>query len=69
MACCPWTKPDTLPHKVGRAVSATVPRAASLMVKLDEAFGFGLVAPSEKTQTWWDEKLPVWGIDTRHRQR
>jgi reductive dehalogenase len=69
MASCPWTKPDTLLHKVGRAVSATVPRGASLMVKLDEAFGFGLVAPSEKTRAWWDQKLPVWGIDTNQRQR
>jgi len=69
MACCPWTKPDTLLHKVGRAVAATFPRTASLMVELDEAFGFGLVEPSEKTRTWWDEKLPVWGIDTKHRQR
>ena len=39
------------------------------MVRLDEAFGFGLVEPSEKARSWWDEKLPVWGIDTRQRQR
>jgi reductive dehalogenase len=69
MACCPWTKPDTLLHKLGRAAAASVPRAASLMVELDDLFGFGLVAPSEKTQAWWDEDLPVGGIDTTQRQR
>jgi len=69
MACCPWTKPDTLLHKVGRAAAASVPRAASLMIKLDDLFGFGLVAPSEKTQAWWDEELPVGGIDTQQSQR
>jgi len=37
------------------------------MVKLDDLFGFGL-APPEKTQTWWDEELPVGGIDTEQRQ-
>jgi hypothetical protein len=39
------------------------------MVKMDDLFGFGLVAPSEKTQAWWDEDLPVGGIDTTQRQR
>ena len=28
-----------------------------------------LVAPSEKTRTWWDPKLSVCGIDTNQRQR
>jgi len=69
VACCPWTNPDTLLHKVGRAAAASVPRAASLMLNLDDLFGFGLVTPSEKTQTWWDEELPVGGIDTTQRQR
>jgi epoxyqueuosine reductase len=68
MACCPWTKPDTLLHKVSRAVAATVPAATSLMVKLDDACGFGL-APPEKAAGWWTEKLPVWGSDSRQRQR
>jgi reductive dehalogenase len=67
MASCPWSKPDTLLHRVSRAVAATVPAATSLMVKLDDAFGFGLVPP-EKAGRWWREKLPVWGSDSRQRQ-
>ena len=56
MASCPWSKPDTLLHKVSRAVAATVPAATPLMVKLDEVCGFGL-KPPEKTTGWWNEKL------------
>jgi reductive dehalogenase len=56
MASCPWSKPDTLLHKVSRAVASTAPAATPLMVKLDEVCGFGL-KPPEETTGWWSEKL------------
>jgi reductive dehalogenase len=53
MAVCPWTKPDTPLHKLGRAVAATFPGFSNTMIKLDDAFGFGLIQASNGTRRWW----------------
>ena len=59
-AVCPWNKQDkTLLHDVSKALSAKLPFAAKLMVKMDDIFGYGPTKKPDVLEEWWKMDSPL----------
>lgn len=59
---CPWNKPNTLLHRMVKAVIKRTTLFNRLLVTLDKLLGYGKPLSAEE---WWRKKLPAYGIDTR----
>lgn len=60
---CPWNKPNTLLHRMVKAVIKRTTPFNRLLVTLDKRLGYGKPLSAEE---WWRKKLPAYGIDTKH---
>jgi len=64
MGACVWTKENkTSLHNIVKATASMVPRAAGLMVYMDDLFGYSL-KPEKVRDEWWNMNLPHRGLDT-----
>lgn len=70
MVACPWSKQNgTALHTISRIMGSQLPVASGLMVRMDDAFGYGLTPPTMEQEEWWNYNLPSWGVDTMQGNR
>ncbi|MBI4296717.1 MAG: reductive dehalogenase, partial [Chloroflexi bacterium] len=55
ISCCPYTKPDTLPHRTVRWFTDHARWADSLYVKMDDWLGYG---KPKRADNFWEEWQP-----------
>lgn len=71
MMSCPWTKQDkTSLHEVAHTMASHVPQMGTLLRKMDDLFGYGLIRKADtKMNDWWQYDVPISGIDSNRRRR
>jgi hypothetical protein len=71
MMACPWTKQDkTALHEIAHAVGSRAPWAGSLLRRMDDLFGYGLIRKNDRAMNnWWKYKRPISGIDSGRGRR
>lgn len=71
MMSCPWSKQDkTALHEIAHIMASHVPQMGTLLRKMDDLFGYGLIDKEEpKMNDWWKYKVPISGIDSNRRRR
>jgi reductive dehalogenase len=58
MACCPYNKPNTWPHKTTRWFTDHARWADPFYIKMDELFGYGKPMKSGDLEKFWNEWQP-----------
>jgi reductive dehalogenase len=71
MMSCPWTKQDkTALHEIAHIMASHVPQTGTLLRKMDDLFGYGLIRKADTNMNdWWKYKVPISGIDSNRRRR